>query len=176
MKRSLNILIAFILFSLTLFAQEPNEQNHEATEHKAIKTEEQTKSDVLPIEPITATEAKSAKESKKPSISHLIEEIQKAKPESKRLLMNQLKLQLRQANKAHRQKAILALKKAFANRGNHVQTKPNIEMKIHKNNTACTQQEQSQHQPKFRHLRHQQMMEGAKRREGMSPSRGAGNK
>lgn len=168
MKRSLNILIMFILFSLTLFAQEPNEQNHED-----IKIEEQTKSNVLPIEPIKVTEATQPKEA---SISHLIQEIQKAKPDEKRLLMNQLKIQLRQANKAHREEAILALRKAFANRESHRESKPNIEMRMHKNGANCTQQEQSQHQPKFRHLRHQQMIEGGKRREGTSFHRGAGNK
>ena len=173
MKRSLNILIAFILFSLTLFAEEPNEQSHEIIKHGAIKIEEQIKSDVLPIEPIKVTEETQPKE---PSISHLIQEIQKAKPDEKRLLMNQLKIQLREANKAHRQKVILALKKAFSNRESHRQTKPNIEMKMHKNSINCMQQEQSQHQPKFRHLRHQQMIEGGKRREETFFHRGADNK
>ncbi len=166
MNKPLKTLIFSILFSLTLFAQEPIEQSVEP-----IKVDETQTRNVPMLEPTPQVT-----EEKKPSISHLIEEIQKAKPKTKRLLMNQLKIQLRQANKAHRQKAILALKKAFANRENHLQTKANLGLKMHKNNIGCTQQEQSQHQPKFKHLRHQQMMEGAKRREGMSPPRGAGNK
>ncbi len=139
MKQSLKTLMVCILFSLTLFAQEPIEQSIQP-----IKVEEATISSIPTAEPI----------------SQLIKQIKSAKAEDRRILMNKLKVQLRESNKEHRHQAILALKKAFANKESHTQMKEHMQMRMHQQSENCNpQEEQSKHQPKFRHLQHQREME-----------------
>ena len=150
MKQSLKTLMVCILFSLTLFAQESIEQSIQP-----IKVEEATISSVPTAEPISNQIEQSPS-----SISQLIEKIKSAKAEDRRILMNELKVQFRESNKEHRHQAILALKKAFANKESHTQMKEHMQMKMHQQSENCNpQEEQSKHQPKFRHLQHQREME-----------------
>ena len=58
-----------------------------------------------------------AKEDATENIMHLISKVKKAKASERRVLMNQLKLSLRQVNQASRQRIMLQLRKNF-NRGN----------------------------------------------------------
>ncbi len=151
-----------MLFSLTLFAQEPIEQSVEP-----IKKDEAQLSNVLSIEP-----TQELVEQKNPSISQLIQEIQGAKADKRRLLMNALKVRLRDENKAHRQEAILALKKAFIHHDSDRETKSHLHMKMHSKRNDCNQQEaQSIHQPKFRHLEHQMDVQERENRESQNGQR-----
>jgi len=55
-------------------------------------------------------------------IEVLITQIKSAKPEDRRTLINQLKLDLRAMNQGSRQKAMMNLRKSFGNKGAHGQT------------------------------------------------------
>ncbi len=78
--------IIFILLSLLLFSEEPIEQSME----KKITVEEPR--DNLPkIEKVS-----------KPDIAILISQIKEAKSDDRRVLMNQLKVKLREMNKESR--------------------------------------------------------------------------
>ena len=113
--------IIFILFSLSLFAQDSIEEH---------------------IEPKVSVE--------KPTISTLISQIKEAKSDDRRVLMNQLKVQLREMNKESRQKAMSELKKSFSKSGSKTGQKK------HKHQKHKKFQHQQCHHPKFRRLRNGQ--------------------
>ena len=162
MKQHLTLLVFFMLFSLTLFAQEPIEQSVEP-----IKIDEAQLSNVINREP-----TQEPMEQKNPSLSQLIKEIQGAKADKRRLLMNALKVRLRAENKTHRQEAILALKKAFTHHDSERETKSHLHMKMHSKTNNCNQhQEQSMHQPKFRHLEHQMSVQERENRQSQNGQR-----
>ncbi|CAA6825426.1 MAG: Unknown protein [uncultured Sulfurovum sp.] len=78
-----------------------------------------------------------------PSLPTLIEQIKTAEIKDRRVLMNQIKIQLRELNKESRQQTMMELKKSFVKNAD----KPKQQQ--HKN----LQEEQSKHQPKYRQLR-----------------------
>jgi len=92
------------------------------------------------------------------NLQKLINQVKNAPNKEKRVLMNQLKVQLKSMNKESRQQAMKELKKSFAKKEKHSQQKQqaNHESSQHGN-----------HQPKFRHLR-----KGPK--DGTGPHRGQG--
>jgi len=95
-----------------------------------------------------------------PSIKHLIKEVKTAKIAERRLLMNQLKIRLRKMNKESRQSAMKELKKSFS--------KKNSEESLdkHRHKLKKIDKQHCTHQPKYRHLRHQN---------GQGEHRGEGN-
>jgi len=100
-----------------------------------------------------------------PSIKTLIEQVKRAEVKDRRLLMNQLKLQLRKMNKESRHSAMMELKKSFS--------KEHGEKKLHKEQHRHKQKKlhehRGEHQPMYRHLRNMQERrqgEGEHRREG----------
>jgi len=132
-----NIIYLFLmLFSLTLHADAEELQQTVQLEAKEIKI---------------STE--NSREIKSPSIGMLIEQVKIAKVEDRRVLMNQLKVQLREMNKESRQKAMRELKKSFSKKGNQHQTQRRYN-KEHKN----LHQQQSTHQPKYHRLQNSQGM------------------
>jgi alpha-galactosidase len=98
-------------------------------------------------------------EALQPSVQSLIQQIKSSKVENRRLLMNQLKIELRKMNKESRHNAMMELKKSFS-KEHHVE-KRNREQGKYKN----THQQQCTHQPKYRHLN----------RQGVGQGEGAGN-
>jgi hypothetical protein len=93
-----------------------------------------------------------AEEIKSPSIQTLIEQVKTVKVKDRRVLMNQLKIQLREMNKENRQKAMMELKKSFSNKKHKNQTQHKHQTREHKN----LHEQQSKHQPKYRHLQNGQ--------------------
>ena len=96
-------------------------------------------------------------------LQKLLTQVKEAPNEQKRVLMNQLKVQLKTMNKESRQKAMMELKKSFTKSGNppkapQHQQQPNHESCQHGN-----------HQPKFRHLRQSPQ-------DGSGPHRGEGQR
>jgi len=134
MKHYTIIYLSLILFSLTLHAEE----GQEPIQLKPIKID---------------TSIEKHKEIKSPSIGSLIEKVKRAKVEDRRVLMNQLKVQLREMNKESRQKAMKELKKSFSTKGHqrHTHRRCNTE---HKN----LHQQQATHQPKYHRLQNGQGM------------------
>ena len=128
MKHYTIIYLFLILFSLTLRAEELQQTIQVEAKKIEISTE-------------------SSREIKPPSISTLIKQVKTAKVEDRRVLMNQLKVQLREMNKESRQKAMRELKKSFSQKGHQHQTQ-HKQNKEHKN----LHQQQSTHQPKYRRL------------------------
>ncbi len=106
--------IILIIFSLSLFAQESIEQNKLT---KIQKVSELT-------------------------IATLISQIKEAKSDDRRVLMNQLKVKLREMNKESRQKTIRELKKSFS-KGS---CKAGQQKYKHQKNRAI------RHQPRFRQI------------------------
>ncbi len=92
------------------------------------------------------------------TIQELIEQVKSAPDESKRVLMNQLKVQLKTMNQESRHKAIKELRKSFIKKEMHTKQK-NHETSQHSN-----------HQPKFRHLQ-----QGGKHNSTPQPGRGGGS-
>ena len=90
-----------------------------------------------------------AEELPKPHIKSLIEQVKRAKVKDRRLLMNQLKLQLRKMNKESRHSAMVELKKSFSKEHNG--------KKLHRQQkkSKSSHERQCIHQPRYRHLRHQ---------------------
>jgi len=77
------------------------------------------------------------------TLKELITQVQNAPDDQKRVLMNQLKTQLKQMSKENRQKTMKALKKSFSsNRTGSLKHQNNAAQPAHILN----------HQPKFRHL------------------------
>ena len=131
MKHYNVIFLFFMLFSLTLWAEELKEN---------IQVEPK-KVEIPNVEPIVKT-----MELKTPSLSTLIEQVKTAKVKDRRVLMNQLKVQLRKMNKESRHKAMMELKKSFSKKG-HL-GKAQHKHRKHKN----LHEQQSSHQPKYRQL------------------------
>ena len=81
-----------------------------------------------------------------PSISTLIEQVKSAKVENRRVLMNQLKTQLRKMNQESRHKVMRELKHSFS-------SKKNTSNAQHRHRQKRNLQEQHyRHQPKYRRL------------------------
>jgi len=97
---------------------------------------------------------------KQSNLQKLINQVKIAPNKEKRVLMNQLKVQLKSMNKESRQKAMKELKKSFAKKENHTKLKQHQQA----NHESC---QHGNHQPKFRHLR-----QGPK--DGTGPHRGQG--
>jgi len=127
MRQYTIIYLFLILFSLTLRAEELQQTIQVEAKKIEISTE-------------------SSREIKSPSISTLIEQVKTAKVEDRRVLMNQLKVQLREMNKESRHKAMKELKKSFSDKKQHAQRA--YRHKEHKN----LHQQQSTHQPKYHRL------------------------
>ena len=134
MKHYTIIYLFLILFSLTLRAEELQQTIQLEAKEIKISTE-------------------NSREIKSPSIGTLIEQVKIAKVEDRRVLMNQLKVQLREMNKESRQKAMRELKKSFSKKGDQHQTQRRYN-KEHKN----LHQQQSTHQPKYHRLQNGQGM------------------
>lgn len=126
-----------MLFSIRLFAQEADEQI-------PTQTLEEPKSQ--PATPPTV-ETQSILIKERDSITTLIEQVKVSKVEEKRVLMNQLKVQLRQMNKENRQKVMMELKQSFATNSQN-QQKHQYSQNL--------QEQQAKHQPKHRQLRNGQ--------------------
>ena len=99
-----------------------------------------------------------------PSIKNLIEQVKSAKVKDRRLLMNQLKTELRKMNKESRHTAMLELKKSFSKEhgGKKLHREQHRDKKLHEH--------RGEHQPMYRHLRNLQ-----ERRQGQGEHRGEGN-
>jgi len=84
-----------------------------------------------------------------PSIKNLIQQVKNSKVKDRRILMNQLKTQLRKMNKESRHSAMVELKKSFS--------KEHGKKKLHKHQNESKNRHDSKctHQPKYRHLRHE---------------------
>lgn len=134
MKHYTSIYLFLILFSLALHAEELQQPMQLEAKEIKISTE-------------------NSRELKSPSIGMLIEQVKIAKVEDRRVLMNQLKVQLREMNKESRQKAMRELKKSFSKKGDQHQTQRRHN-KEHKN----LHQQQSTHQPKYHRLQNGQGM------------------
>ena len=83
---------------------------------------------------------------KTPSVSTLIEQVKSAKVENRRVLMNQLKVQLRKMNQESRHKVMRELKHSFSSKKEHssnAQHRHRQKRNLHKQHT---------HQPKYRRL------------------------
>ena len=111
-----------------------------------------------PTAPLSMIEKKPEKKSS--NLQMLINQVKSAPNKEKRVLMNQLKVQLKSMNKESRQQAMKELKKSFAKKENHTQQKQHQQA----NHESC---QHGNHQPKFRHLR-----QGPK--DGTGPHRGQG--
>ena len=133
MKPYTSIYLGILFFSLSLHSEELQQ---------SIQIEDKTID--LVIENSSKPEV--------PSISSLIEQIKSAKVDDKRVLMNQLKLQLREMNKESRQKAMRELKKSFSGKKQHTQKQ--YKQVEHKN----LHQQQSSHQPTYHRLQNGQGM------------------
>ena len=99
------------------------------------------------------------------SIKILIEQVKHAEVKEKRLLMNQLKLQLRKMNKESRHSAMMELKKSFSKK--HGEKK--LDKKQYRHKQKRLHKYQGEHQPMYRHLRNMQEQrqgQGEHRREG----------
>ena len=85
---------------------------------------------------------------KQPSIQDLIQKVKSAKVKDRRILMNQLKIQLRKMNKESRHNAMMELKKSFS--------KEHSGKKLYKEQHKRLHQQRGEHQPMYRHLRNMQ--------------------
>jgi len=106
------------------------------------------------------TETSMEEESQTQSLTALITEIQNAPDEQKRVLMNNLKIQLRQMSQANREKTIETLRKSFNQGERKTTTSSNTNTEhphLHRN---------MDHQPTFRSL------QGGNRLNGTHPSNG----
>jgi Skp family chaperone for outer membrane proteins len=112
----------------------------------------------------SALYAEGATSIKQPSIKSLIEQVKSAKVQDRRILMNQLKLQLRKMNKESRHSAMVELKKSFS--------KEHGEKKLHRGQHKHKKlyKHRGEHQPMYRHLRQQQ-----ERMQRQGEHRGEGN-
>jgi hypothetical protein len=133
MKPYTSIYLGILFFSLSLHSEELQQ---------SIQIEDKTIDIVI----------ENSSKPEVPSISSLIEQIKSAKVDDKRVLMNQLKLQLREMNKESRQKAMRDLKKSFSGKKQHTQKQ--YKQVEHKN----LHQQQSSHQPTYHRLQNGQGM------------------
>jgi hypothetical protein len=133
MKPYTSIYLGILFFSLSLHSEELQQ---------SIQIEDKTIDIVI----------ENSSKPEVPSISSLIEQIKSAKVDDKRVLMNQLKLQLREMNKESRQKAMRELKKSFSGKKQHTQKQ--YKQVEHKN----LHQQQSSHQPTYHRLQNGQGM------------------
>jgi hypothetical protein len=133
MKPYTSIYLGILFFSLSLHSEELQQ---------SIQIEDKTIDIVI----------ENSSKPEVPSISSLIEQIKSAKVDDKRVLMNQLKLQLREMNKESRQKAMRELKKSFSGKKQHTQKQ--YKQVEHKN----LHQQQSFHQPTYHRLQNGQGM------------------
>ena len=139
--------IIFILLSLSLFAQESIEKN---VEKEPIATEEQESIQIVKTSDERVEEETKLDKTQKvsePTIATLISQIKEAKPDNRRVLMNQLKVKLREMNKESRQKTMRELKKSFL-KGS---CKAGQQKHKHQKNRAIRHQQQ-RHQPRFRQI------------------------
>jgi len=104
---------------------------------------------------------------KKPSIQTLIQRVKNAKVKDKRVLINQLKIQLRTMNKESRHNVMVELKKSFS------QEHSGKKLHKHRGKYKNSHEQQCTHQPRYRHLQHQRG-EGNGNREGKRG--GSGNR
>jgi len=134
MKQYTIIYLGILFFSLSLHSEEL--QHNTQLKPKEIEVSELSSQN--PIKKQT------------PSISMLIEQVKSAKVDERRVLMNQLKVQLREMNKESRQKAMSELKKSFATK--RQLTNKQYKQAEHKN----LHQQQSMHQPTYHRLQNGQ--------------------
>jgi len=85
------------------------------------------------------------------SVPKLIQQIKSSKVKNRRILINQLKIQLRKMNKKSRHNIMLELKKAFSKKEKQKQKQQHNLHSKSKN----SDKKKCIHQPKYRHLRHQ---------------------
>jgi hypothetical protein len=97
-----------------------------------------------PTAPLSTIEKKP--ETKQSNLQMLIKQVKSAPNKEKRVLMNQLKIQLKSMNKESRQQAMKELQKSFVKKENHIQQKQHQQA----NHESC---QHANHQPKFRYLR-----------------------
>lgn len=145
MKQLTFICLSLILFSFDLFAQEVEEETPQTIQTEVISVEEPK--EVTEESSTTTVKIEDVQNEERDKISKLISKIKAAKVEDRRILMNQLKVQLREMNKESRQNAMKELKESFTSKG-HAQHKN----QQHKN----LQEQQHQHQPKYQQLQHPQ--------------------
>ena len=93
-------------------------------------------------------------------ISVLVDKIKSAKPEDKRALINELKIELRTMNKETRQKTMMELKNSFAKGGMHQQ------MRNHKNSSMHSQDKNQNMQQAGQRGKHQGMQNGGQHKKG----------
>jgi hypothetical protein len=100
----------------------------------------------IQVESLSEPSSNSIEPIRTPTIQELLLEVKNAPDEQKRVLMNQLKVQLKSMNQESRKKVMIELKKSF---GQGEEThEPQHEKQ--QNHEGC---QQTNHQPKFRHLR-----------------------
>ncbi len=143
----MKLYIIFILLSLSLFAQESIEEN---VEKEPIATEEQESIQIVKTSDERVEEKTKLDKTQKvsePTIATLISQIKEAKSDNRRVLMNQLKVKLREMNKESRQKTMRELKKSFSKES----CKAGQQKHKHQKNRAIRHQ-QLRHQPRFRQI------------------------
>jgi len=96
-------------------------------------------------------------ESISPSVKELLIQVKQAPDKQKRILINQLKLRLKNMNKESRKEAMIELKKSFLRKGIHHERG----YRQHRNSSHIFN-----HQPKFRYLR-QGLRDGSGSKHGL---------
>ena len=84
-----------------------------------------------------------------PTIQELVTEVKNAPDNQKRVLINKLKIQLKSMNQENRKKVMMELKKSFSKESRQKKDKHQQHQKQQKHESC----QQTNHQPKFRHLR-----------------------
>jgi len=128
-----------ILFYLPLYAQESIESTEPIEESIVVESNTITNENEV--------ESASIKIEESPQLQELIEAVKEAPDEEKRLLMNQLKIQLKNMNQELRHQAMIAIKESFSKK----ESKSPTQQKKKEYGTILNH---SSHQPQYRILQH----------------------
>jgi len=147
--RPLTTISVICLLYLPLYADEVTPSEVQETQPINLESSIEEK---VQVENIQEKKSQEVIKTQQPTISTLINEVKNAPDEQKRVLMNQLKIQLKSMNQESRHQAMMELKKSFSTKGEGEEKHQNREYKSHqqRDHESC---QHGNHQPKFRHLR-----------------------
>jgi hypothetical protein len=130
-----------ILFYLPLYAQESIESTEPIEESIVVESNTITNENEV--------ESAAIKIEESPQLQELIEAVKEAPDEEKRLLMNQLKIQLKNMNQELRHQAMMSIKESFSKKENNSKKRT-----LQKEKEYHTILQHSSHQPQYRILQH----------------------